>query len=262
MANSVNKFYVYCYLHPNKNGTYRYNNIVFDNEPFYIGKGSGQRAYNLSAHKPLINYLLELKSDPIIQILHNKLTECEALQIETDLIKCVGRLFTNDGPLLNKIDNSVHPYVYTEEVKKRMSLRMTGQGNTNSKEFDVMTIDGVSYKIDCLKSFCKNNNLVYTTVHSAIKQKRWHKGFFISPTHNVQYYTYDVQENRSLYEITDIDGNKKIVDNLPIFCEKMDFSIKQMRKCAKQNKIINGLMIKKISNNEMLQKGDKIWQIQ
>ena len=40
------KFYVYAYLDPTKPGKYVYDNIEFEFEPFYVGKGCREINYN------------------------------------------------------------------------------------------------------------------------------------------------------------------------------------------------------------------------
>ena len=39
----MNKYYIYIYLDPRKPGNYKYNNLCFNYEPIYIGKGKGYR---------------------------------------------------------------------------------------------------------------------------------------------------------------------------------------------------------------------------
>ena len=39
-------FYVYIYLDPRKPGSFMYNNLEFNFEPFYVGKGTKNRAHS------------------------------------------------------------------------------------------------------------------------------------------------------------------------------------------------------------------------
>lgn len=39
----MDRFYVYALLDPRKPGEYKYDDIEFEYEPFYIGKGQGNR---------------------------------------------------------------------------------------------------------------------------------------------------------------------------------------------------------------------------
>ncbi len=38
-----NEYYVYVFLDPRKPGKWEYNGIIFDFQPFYVGKGKGRR---------------------------------------------------------------------------------------------------------------------------------------------------------------------------------------------------------------------------
>lgn len=108
LKNTKNEFYVYIYLNPLKPGKYIYDNITFDFEPFYVGKGKGGRFKDhlftkegSSEKKSLINQLLESKNSPIILKTKENITEDEAFEEEKKLIKLIGRKILNNGPLLN-----------------------------------------------------------------------------------------------------------------------------------------------------------------
>jgi len=69
-------FYVYALLDPFKKGKYIYGDFTFDFEPFYVGKGSTDRAFrhtkkilydSCNPHKKnKIKKILELKGIPIV----------------------------------------------------------------------------------------------------------------------------------------------------------------------------------------------------
>ncbi len=89
------KFYTYIYLNPLKAGDYNYGKLHFDFEPFYVGKGFGNRCNvhmlvidtrnNLKQN--IINKILIKNKNPIIIILYSNLTEYSAFRIEKYLIK-------------------------------------------------------------------------------------------------------------------------------------------------------------------------------
>lgn len=41
----MKNFYIYVYLDPRKKGKYVYNQLEFNMEPFYLGKGRDDRCY-------------------------------------------------------------------------------------------------------------------------------------------------------------------------------------------------------------------------
>jgi hypothetical protein len=110
MDNQENKYYVYAYLDPRKPGCFKYNEVEFDFEPFYIGKGSGNRIKahlfksNLRANTPKnqkIRSILSSGQEPVSLILDRDLFENEAFDKEISYIESVGRGDLETGPLLN-----------------------------------------------------------------------------------------------------------------------------------------------------------------
>lgn len=109
------KYYVYTYLNPEIMGIYQYFDHKFEYEPFYIGKGYGNRCFHhvsndrriLNANTPFYSKIRELKSRnivPEIRILKYFDIEEEAYNYETKLIKEIGSNYINeikDGSLKN-----------------------------------------------------------------------------------------------------------------------------------------------------------------
>lgn len=107
-------FYVYIYLDPRKPGNYTYGDYSFEYQPFYVGKGHGNRMYahlncgeiikpstiyNLKSNK--IKKIKLAKLVPIIIKVHDNLSESDAFKLERTLINIIGKLADHTGPLTN-----------------------------------------------------------------------------------------------------------------------------------------------------------------
>lgn len=138
------KFYVYVYLDPRKPGRFSYNNISFLWEPFYVGKGNGNRYLDhLKCLEKHYNLYFKNKLNKIIRngfsksdiekkiIILSNLNEEESFIIEKDLIKQIGRSCNKKGNLVNLTDggDGISGYVHSSKAKKKMSKEHKGEKN-------------------------------------------------------------------------------------------------------------------------------------
>lgn len=143
------KFYCYVLLDPRKPGNYsnRYGKqreLHFTHEPFYVGKGTGNRAesHTWIKFKPTLKntVIREIQAQgekPIIHIVKSNLTELEALKLESEVITTIGRLDLETGPLLNLCDGGSKLPVgrqATEEQRIKQGIIAVRNWNSFSKE--------------------------------------------------------------------------------------------------------------------------------
>ena len=104
--NIKNDYYVYVYSNTNKRIDRYINNFYFEYEPFYIGKGNGNRMYDFNNRdENLINQMKELKENNSLKIekIIFDLTEDDAYFYEQIFINNFGRLNNGTGILYNKV---------------------------------------------------------------------------------------------------------------------------------------------------------------
>lgn len=141
---NFNEFYTYIYLDPRKPGNYKYGKYKFEYEPFYVGKGFGNRLImHLYEHKhsEKVNKINKIFEDtgqiPIILKVEEGLTERQALDLEIELITIIGRnknWTIKQGPLVNQTNGgeTSSGYKHTEDAKNK--IRIKKQGNMLSSE--------------------------------------------------------------------------------------------------------------------------------
>lgn len=135
------KYYVYVLLDPRREGVFKYGKWKFDHEPFYVGKGTGDRAvchfrafrnknathikYNALKNSRIESIFNETGKEPIICYKRTGLTEAEAYEIEVKLIATMKRM-RYGGPLLNlstggAVATDVERKPLSKKTKKKMS---------------------------------------------------------------------------------------------------------------------------------------------
>lgn len=114
----MNDYYVYIYLDPRKKGTFIYDDLEFDYEPFYVGKGKGPRYLRHLKSKTNQIKVNKIKSiindnyEPLIIKYKENLTNEESLELEIELIEKIGRYIRKSGPLTNFLKGGQNPVYY------------------------------------------------------------------------------------------------------------------------------------------------------
>ena len=173
-------FYTYVYLNALKSGNYVYDDLCFDHEPFYIGKGKddrylhhlikvkNKRKYKSSLKFSIIEENLKNGSNPIILKLKENISEDESLNLEKILIKKIGRFDLGNGPLTNLNDGGHKPqvnYIHTKESRDKISKSF--RNRKPDDRYDLISPDGIIYKSVNLLEFCEKHNLNYHKIRKS-----------------------------------------------------------------------------------------------
>ena len=136
MEEALLHFYVYVYLDPRKPGKFKYGEYEFDYEPFYVGKGEGDRYKTHLTESSLKSKDNPFKNNVIKKIIKEtgnipkiikyriNITELEAFELETKMIKVIGRRNIRTGPLTNLTDGGegCSGRIITDETKEKLSI--------------------------------------------------------------------------------------------------------------------------------------------
>ncbi|KKK52572.1 hypothetical protein LCGC14_3103540 [marine sediment metagenome] len=144
--------------------------LDFDNVPFYIGKGKGQR-YKISNHLYknntntfLIRKIKKVSADNIkVHFLHENLTEDEAVYWERYWIKYIGRRDLKEGTLCNLTDGGEGSTgrICSKETKQKISASLVGEKSP---------MYGTHISVEHRRKLCEinkgENHPMYGRVHS------------------------------------------------------------------------------------------------
>lgn len=167
-------YYVYIYLNKLKPGKYQYDELLFDYEPFYVGKGKDNRYLshlnkikNNCKFKPstkfkIISDNLSFGIEPSILKIKENLSEDDSLSFEKELIVKIGRIDLNTGPLSNLNDGGMKPqdnYHHSNDTKYKISI--SGKNREPEKRYTIISPTMQVYEDIKLSIFCKQNDLDY-----------------------------------------------------------------------------------------------------
>jgi len=258
-------YYVYVYLDTRKPGNYIYDNLIFDYEPIYIGKGKNNRCKkHLSLRFNMENYFYHKLNKiimegfyPEILIIKDNMTEEESFKYEVEIIKKIGKLIDNNGTLTNLTDGGEgrSGSIVSLETRKKLSDIKTGikmiYCNSEFHPMKGKSFDeyfGKERSQEIKKIIVKNAKPPWKDVKIPDDMKNK-----ISKTLKEKFKN---KENHPRYgKINDCNSNKKTSKSLKIYFEKnpkivSDETKKLQSMAAKNRKYI--IKIKNLETEEIL----------
>jgi hypothetical protein len=163
-----------------KPGYYKYDDLIFEYEPFYVGKGKGNRfLYHLNKVKNNCKFKKSYKFDIIQEILYNGyepiilkmkelLSEDDSLSLEKDTIVKIGRIDMKSGPLANRNDGGKKPqdnYHHSNESKIKISNG--GKNRLPDNRYTLISPYDELYSNVKLGEFCKLHKLDYQKIRKS-----------------------------------------------------------------------------------------------
>ncbi len=243
-------YYNYIYLDPRKIGKYEYETICLLYEPFYIGKGKGDRCYNhLQDSKRIDNPIFKNKINKIkslgynlrdfIVILNHTNNEEESYEKEIKLIREIGSELIVDiknGPLSNvclinqppslkgKTYKEIYGDRWKDEIEKRRELQIAKGGYFKDRKHKTESKEKISISIS------GDKNPMWGKKHSAetiALQKQSKIGMF------------DGKDNPNKKSFKFISPNNEIyivVGEFKKFCTEHNLSISTLSKTLRTKK--------------------------
>jgi len=212
----MNKYYVYALLDPRKNGAFKYDEFTFDHEPFYIGKGCGERAFlhmrgdlkrAYNAYKDnKIKKILQLGMNPIVIKIICDVEEKIAFEKEIELIKIIGRK-EDGGPLTNIYEGGLGSSK-SQETRQKISGTKKRQYASGEFVHPLLNTKWSTETREKILTTRKNNPYKWSDSQKKDLQQ-----------------TRKLKKNKSQtchWEVTDPNGQKTIVYGLGEFCRDHD----------------------------------------
>jgi hypothetical protein len=187
MASGKNIYYIYSYLRE-------------DHSPYYIGKGSGKRAYTKGPKE-----VKPPRDKSRVKIIKADLTEEEAFLLEKLYILMFGRVDLGTGILRNKTDggDGSSGVIVSPEERRKRSERMKGVTRPRWI-YDKIAASNTGKKLS------EETKAKISAIHKGKKCTEEHK-------RNVS------KSKASPHKITFVDGREIIVENIMDFCKQSSY---------------------------------------
>lgn len=139
------EYYCYVLMDPRKPGPFVYEGIEFEYEPFYVGKGKGERVFNHAkearqdtgaGNRHKLNKIRKIWSSGNkvrVRLSDNRGTEKQALRMEQKLIAAIGRHELGTGPLTN-LTAGGESGIQGPKVRQRIAQSVSAEWKARSDE--------------------------------------------------------------------------------------------------------------------------------
>jgi hypothetical protein len=265
MKMSDNIYYLYVLLDPRKSGLFKYDDLEFNYEPFYVGISKHKNrylshlgeAYRLNINSNKCNKIrqikMETRMDPISINLLDKLSRYEACNLEIKYIKKIGRSNLKNGPLTNMtnggegISGFEMSEIANENNRKRTKLLWKNENYRNKqikshKDSYKNNPDLGKKDSEILVNLWKNEN--YRN-----KQIKSHKDFIENnPSSAIKIVEESRERIKKLWEREDFK-NKQLIGVLKrsrwwiiTYPDGHEETIKNLAKFCRENKLNTGSM--------------------
>lgn len=197
MAPLDREYYVYFLLDPRKPGIYTYQTpfgeLTFNELPFYVGKGFGDRCYHHYTRKTNLGNRNRMKANTVKKILsegkeptvikYYTVDKQTALDYEQQIIATLGRRDLKTGILVNRTDGGqrgLNPIIYPE-IRQRISQTMKSIGlkAANRKLIYQYTLSGDFVKEwDCIMCAAGILGMNHPNISRAVIKESPSGGYF------------------------------------------------------------------------------------
>lgn len=263
----MNNFFTYIYLDPRKPGKYLYQDLSFDYQPIYVGKGHNKRDTDHLTHcydnsnnydwhfYRTLRKIFSLNLKPIVTRIKDCLSEEQALETEILTISKIGRLDEKTGPLLNKAPGG----------EGWLSSDVAEHNRNNWK---IIKPDGSILFVRDLKIWCLENKINYSSCKTFSSRRTIYKGYcFNNIDRDGELSKVDFQEAKTgktkkfracVYELEFKNKQKMIINNLSEFYRKYKICRQVIDDSIKNNTYAHDLFkIKKIAETRISKEDTK-----
>ena len=216
-------YYVYVYLDPRKKGNYQFENVLFDYEPFYVGKGKKWRLNEHLTYSQLkrdrnklkVNIIQSIMKDnlvPIIYKLYENLKEIESLELEEKLINLIGRRDLMNGTLSNLTNGGETNYCKFEDLNEETKNKLKKQRSIRMLNNNPMKKQEISDKVANKNRNKKHDDEYKKNMSESLKNSKKHK----DATSSIEFRDIKKKEQeKNMIPVDQYDLNMNYINSYP-----------------------------------------------